>query len=224
MFERYTEKARRVIFFARYEAAQLGAQAIDAEHILLGLLREAAPLFQKLFSDAPVSMAAIRKEIESSRDSCDRISASVDLPLSQGAKRVLSYAADESERRQHRHIGTEHLLMGLLRESPSLAGQVLADHGVTADKVFAASSDAAASSTDSLPLPAPSEARNIALVKPFRALLEVLTARGVLRAEESAAMLDWRPFYVGFYALLETLVNKGVITEAERLDILNSGH
>lgn len=224
MFERYTEKARRVIFFARYEASQLGAHAIEAEHILLGLLREAMPLFQKLLPDASVSMAAIRKEIESREDTGDRVSASVDLPLSQSAKRVLSYAADESERRQQRHIGTEHLLLGLLREELSLASQVLADHGVTADKIIAASSNATASSTDSLPSPAPAEALNKALIEPFRALLEVLTERGVLRPEESAAVLNWQPLYVGFYALLETLVNKGVISEAERLDILNSGH
>jgi ATP-dependent Clp protease ATP-binding subunit ClpC len=224
MFERYTEKARRVIFFARYEAAQLGSQAIEAEHILLGLLREATPLFQKLFPEASVSMAAMRNAIESGRDSSDRISASVDLPLSQQAKQVLLGAADESQRLGHRHIGTEHLLLGLIREEQSLASQLLTRHGVTAVKVMAASSNAAASSADSLPSPAPSQALNMALIKPFRALLEVLTERGVLTAEESAAVLNWRHFYVGFYALLETLVTKGVITEEERLDILNSGH
>jgi len=230
MFERYTEKARRVIFFARYEAAQLGSQAIEAEHILLGLLREATPLFQKLFPDASVSMAAMRNAIESGRDSGDRISASVDLPLSHQAKQVLLGAADESQRLGHRHIGTEHLLLGLIREEQSLASQLLTRHGVTAVKVMAASSNmaasgnVAASSADSLPSPAPSQALNMALIKPFKALLEVLTERGVLTAEESAAVLNWRHFYVGFYALLETLVTKGVITEEERLDILNSGH
>lgn len=223
MFERYTEKARRVIFFARYEASQLGSQAIEAEHILLGLLREATPLFQKLLPDASVSMAAIRKAIESHEDTGDKVSASVDLPLSQQAKQVLSGAAEESERLGLRHIGTEHLLLGLIGAGPSLASQVLADHGVTADKVIAASGNAAASSADSLPPPPPSATMNRALIEPFKALLEVLTERGVLAPEESAAVRNWRPFYVGFYALLEKLVNKSVITEEDRLAILNSG-
>lgn len=225
MFERYTEKARRVIFFSRYEAGQLGAQAIEAEHILLGLLREAQPLFQKLFPDSSASMAALRKEIESGMGSGDRLPASVDLPLSQGAKRVLSYAADESERLGHRHIGTEHLLLGLIREEQSLASRILAERGVTIEKVVEAMGDSTAptAAVVSLPFPTPSEAMNTALIKPFRTLLEILTERGVLMPEESAAVLNWRPFYVGFYALLETLVNKGVITEEERLDILNSG-
>ena len=222
MFERYTEKARRVIFFARYEASQLGSHAIEAEHLLLGLLRDGAPLFQKLFPDAPASMAAIRKAVESGMEAGDRLPTSVDLPLSQNAKRVLSFAANESERLQHRHIGTEHLLLGLLREEQSLANQVLADHGVRLNKIRAAYSNAAVSSADSPPSQS-TEALNLALIGPFRALLEVLTERGVLKAEESAAVLNWRPLHVSVYGLLDLLVNKGVITEAERQGILNAG-
>src|SRR5260370_37410717 len=107
MFERYTEKARRVIFFARYEASQFGAQAIEAEHILLGLLREDKQLTQKFFRSPHSTVEQIRKEIESRSVLKDKVSASVDLPLSQSAKPVLSYAADESERLHHRHIGTK---------------------------------------------------------------------------------------------------------------------
>ncbi|HSO73523.1 MAG TPA: Clp protease N-terminal domain-containing protein, partial [Blastocatellia bacterium] len=64
MFERYTEKARRVIFFARYEASQFGSHAIEAEHILLGLLREDKQLTEKFFTNPRSAVESIRKEIE----------------------------------------------------------------------------------------------------------------------------------------------------------------
>src|SRR6266571_4237997 len=90
MFERYTEKARRVIFFARYEASQFGAHAIDSEHILLGLLREDKQLTQKFFRSPHSTVESIRREIESRTPLRDKVSASVDLPLSSSAKRVLA--------------------------------------------------------------------------------------------------------------------------------------
>src|SRR6185503_13925330 len=135
MFERYTEKARRVIFFARYEASQFGAQAIETEHILLGLLREDKQLAQKFFRSPHSTVESIRKEIEGRTPLRDKVSASVDLPLSQSAKRVLSYAADESERLQHRHIGTEHLLLGILREEKSSAAEILYERGLRLNQI-----------------------------------------------------------------------------------------
>src|SRR5712691_10202786 len=135
MFERYTEKARRVIFFARYEASQFGAQAIEAEHILLGLLREDKQLTQKFFRSPHSTVESIRREIESRTPLRDKVSASVDLPLSSSAKRVLSYAADESERLGHRHIGTEHLLLGILREDKSSAAEILYERGLRLNQI-----------------------------------------------------------------------------------------
>src|SRR6476659_7909080 len=135
MFERYTEKARRVIFFARYEASQFGAQAIEAEHILLGLLREDKQLTQKFFRTPHSTVESIRREIESRTPLRDKVSASVDLPLSPSAKRVLSFAADEAERLRHRHIGTEHLLLGILREDKSLAAEILHERGLRLNTV-----------------------------------------------------------------------------------------
>jgi len=135
MFERYTEKARRVIFFARYEASQFGAPAIDAEHILLGLIREDKSLTNRFFVRAPISIDAIRKEIEGRITIRDRVSTSVDLPLSSEAKRVLAYAAEESERLHHRYIGPEHLLLGLLREDKSTAAEILYDYGLRLNQV-----------------------------------------------------------------------------------------
>ncbi len=129
MFERYTEKARRVIFFARYEASQLGASAIEAEHILLGLLREDKALAAR-FLRSPSAIETIRKEIEGRVVVREKISSSIDLPLSQEARRVLKYADEESERMGHRYVGTEHLLLGLLREENSLAAELLYERGL----------------------------------------------------------------------------------------------
>ena len=130
MFERYTEKARRVIFFARYEASQFGAAQIEAEHILLGLIREDKHLTTRFFSRSQGTVESIRKEIEGRTILRERISTSVDLPLSLEAKRVLAFAAEESERLGHRHIGTEHLLLGLLREENSIAAEILYERGL----------------------------------------------------------------------------------------------
>jgi ATP-dependent Clp protease ATP-binding subunit ClpC len=135
MFERYTEKARRVIFFARYEASQFGAPAIEPEHLLLGLMREDKTLTGRFFPRAQVSIEAIRKEIEGRTLLREKISTSVELPLAPETKRVLAYAHEESDRLQHRHIGTEHLLLGLLREERSMAAEILYERGLRLNAV-----------------------------------------------------------------------------------------
>ena len=97
MFERYTEKARRVIFFARYEASQFGSPYIETEHLLLGLLREDKALTNR-FLRSHASVESIRKQIEGHTTIREKVSTSVDLPLSNECKRVLAYAAEEAER------------------------------------------------------------------------------------------------------------------------------
>jgi ATP-dependent Clp protease ATP-binding subunit ClpC len=129
MFERYTEKARRVIFFARYEASQFGSFYIETEHLLLGLLREDKALTNR-FLRSHASIESIRKQIEGRTPIREKVSTSVDLPLSQECKRVLAYAAEEAERLTHKHIGTEHLLLGLLREDKSFAAEILHERGL----------------------------------------------------------------------------------------------
>jgi ATP-dependent Clp protease ATP-binding subunit ClpC len=124
MFERYTEKARRVIFFARYEASQFGSPYIETEHLLLGLLREDKALTNR-FLRSHASVESIRKQIEGHTTIREKVSTSVDLPLSNECKRVLAYAAEEAERLSHKHIGTEHLLLGLLREEKCFAAEIL---------------------------------------------------------------------------------------------------
>jgi len=129
MFERYTEKARRVIFFARYEASQFGSPYIETEHLLLGLLREDKALTNR-FLRSHASVESIRKQIEAHTTIREKVSTSVDLPLSNECKRVLAYAAEEAERLGHKHIGTEHLLLGLLREEKSFAAEILQERGL----------------------------------------------------------------------------------------------
>ena len=130
MFERYTEKARRVIFFARYEASQFGSPYIETEHMLLGVLRE-DKVFTHRFVHGVAGVEAIRGKIEAATMVREKVSTSVDLPLSNECKRVLAYAAEEAERLNHKHIGTEHIALGLLREEKCFAAQILKEHGVT---------------------------------------------------------------------------------------------
>ena len=134
MFERYTEKARRVIFFARYEASQFGSPYIETEHLLLGLLREDKALANR-FLRSHAAIESIRKQIESHTTIREKVSTSVDLPLSHECKRVLAYGAEEAERLNHKHIGTEHLLLGLLREDKSFAAEILHERGLRLSQV-----------------------------------------------------------------------------------------
>jgi hypothetical protein len=130
MFERYTEKARRAIFFARYEASQYGSQCIETEHMLLGLLREDNSLRWCLLPNAG-SGASIRKEIESKITRGERISTAVEMPISSECKHALNFAVEEAERMGYKHIGTEELVLGLLRVEKSMAATILAAHKVT---------------------------------------------------------------------------------------------
>lgn len=130
MFERYTEKARRVIFFARYEASQFGASQIEAEHILLGLIREDKNLTYRFFHRSRATVESIRREIEGRTILHERIPNNIDLPLATASKHVLAFSAEESERLGNRHIGTEHLLLGLLREENSIAAEILYERGL----------------------------------------------------------------------------------------------
>ena len=130
MFERYTERARRVIFFARYEASQLGSRTIETEHLLLGLIRENNGLTGHLLGRAKIEPEDIRSEIEARTRVREKISTSVEIPLSVESKRVLAYAAEEAEKMFHKYIGTEHILLGLLREKKALASRILLEKGM----------------------------------------------------------------------------------------------
>jgi hypothetical protein len=134
MFERYTEKARRAIFFARYEASQYGSPYIETEHLLLGLLREDHALENWFPGQAGVNRK-IRAEVESHVSTGERISTSVEMPLSQDGKKVLNLAAEAAERLNHRYVEPVHLMLGILRVETSLAARILTGCGLAAQSV-----------------------------------------------------------------------------------------
>src|SRR5260370_2961122 len=129
VFERYTEKARRVIFFARYEASQYGSPYIETEHLLVGLTREDEASANRVLREQG-SIESIRKEIEGRITIRERISPSVEVPLSAECKRILNMAAEEAERLGHKHVGTEHLLLGILREEKCFGAEILMERGL----------------------------------------------------------------------------------------------
>lgn len=136
MFERYTEMARRVIFFARYEASVATSDAIEPEHLLLGIAREDKPLLARFLPEGRASVEELRQRLLS-RLERKGVAVSVELPLSPESKLTLHHAHEESQRLNHRHIGTEHLLLGVLRED-SPASQALCGFDVRLEDVRAA--------------------------------------------------------------------------------------
>jgi len=123
MFERFTERARRVLFFARFEASRYGSTYIETEHFLLGLFREDPNLAKLLPELKPVEQ--IRREVEQHIEPRERISTSVEVPLTAECKRILNFAAEEAERLGDRRVGTEHLLLGIFREYRCFAATLL---------------------------------------------------------------------------------------------------
>lgn len=127
MFERYTEKARRAIFSARYEAGKTGAREIGNSHLLLGVLGE----HRHFLGDVPaadVFVESYRREITS--DNAEEVPRSVDMPLSHPSKRVLAFGAEEAKLMGHKHISAEHIFLGLLREDRPIAVRLARDYGV----------------------------------------------------------------------------------------------
>jgi Clp amino terminal domain, pathogenicity island component len=132
MFERYTESARRVIFYARYEASQYGSEYIGTEHLLLGLFRADPSLTNRCL---PMAQETIRNDVESHIKIGERIPISVEVPLSTEGKQVLQSAFEESQSSGHSFVGPQHLLLGLLRVESGLAAKILTEHKVRADDV-----------------------------------------------------------------------------------------
>lgn len=131
VFERYTEPARRVLFFARFESSQYGALAIAPEHLLIGVLREPTPVVDSLLSAQSISVEALRAALAARMPAHPQVPVSVEIPFSAATKHALQYGADEADGLDHRYIGPEHLLLGLLREGHSTASGVLVEQGLS---------------------------------------------------------------------------------------------
>jgi len=134
-FERYNIDARRSLFFARGVVSELGAPAIDTEHLLSGLLKEPAEPLRALFERADLSFDRFRQTLQAQ---AQPIPESVEIPFTKTAFDALSEAAAEADRLRHTRIGPEHLLLGLLRQEGSAAMIVLRQHGITLDAARAA--------------------------------------------------------------------------------------
>src|SRR5687767_6204951 len=136
MFERYTERSRRVIFFARYEALQYGSPSISPEHILLGLMREDKTISARFLSfRTNLTVDAVRRDVEERIVLRERIPQSAELHLAPETKKILFYANEESRQLKNRNIGPEHLLLGLIREERSIAAEILLQYGIQAKDI-----------------------------------------------------------------------------------------
>jgi ATP-dependent Clp protease ATP-binding subunit ClpC len=129
MFERFNENVRRALFFARYEASRAASHQIGAEHLLLGMLREADETLVDLCDSAEIDVRELREELLGDTIALEPASTSPDLPLSEETKKVLAFAVHEAEGMGHGRVGTEHLVLGLLRIEESSAAQYLVARG-----------------------------------------------------------------------------------------------
>jgi len=133
VWQRFTERARRVVFFAQEEAGRLGENYVSTEHLLLGLVRESDSVAARILETLGVSASRVRTEIERQVTKGDGRTGP-DMQLTPRAKRVIDLAYDEARQLNNNYIGTEHLLLGLIRENDGLAGRVLAKFGVDLDR------------------------------------------------------------------------------------------
>jgi ATP-dependent Clp protease ATP-binding subunit ClpC len=133
MFERFSEAARRALFFARYEASMLGSRTIEAEHLLLGLIRDGKGAVAEAFEVAGLSDRDARAQIEAQAGMRERLPTSVEIPFSGAMQRILRYAMEQADALKHREIGREHLLLGILTDGSSFSARMLKTHGITVE-------------------------------------------------------------------------------------------
>jgi len=135
VFEKFTEKARRVMFFARYEASQFGAASIQSGHLLLGLLRESEKTSIMLLERLGVKTSILRERLIAVLTPMGRNitpgSTSVDIPMEDEVKRILQHASLYSAKLRAKYVGAEHLLLGMLHEDIGQAGRLLKEMGAT---------------------------------------------------------------------------------------------
>lgn len=131
MFERFTEPARRALFFARFEATQLGTPSIEVEQLLLGLLHPQAGAWSVALEQTGLTLDSVRDEFRP--EVRDTVPTHIEIPFTAAAKRALEHAAAEADALSSRAITPAHLLIGIVRDEASRASQLLRRHGVTLD-------------------------------------------------------------------------------------------
>lgn len=133
MWQRFTERARKVIFYAQEEAQRLGENQVSTEHLLLGLVRETDSVAARILDRMGISLQRIRQEVERFAHRGDSRPGQ-EMQLTPRAKRVIDLAYDEARQLNNNYIGTEHLLLGLIREGEGLAARILTKLGVDLDR------------------------------------------------------------------------------------------
>src|SRR5207245_2364916 len=133
MWQRFTERARRVVFFAQEEAARLGENYVGTEHILLGLVRENDSVAARILDGLNIPLGRIRSDIER-QVTRGHGNLGQDMQLTPRAKRVIDLAYEEARQLNNNYIGTEHLLLGLIREGDGLAFHVLVKLGADLER------------------------------------------------------------------------------------------
>jgi ATP-dependent Clp protease ATP-binding subunit ClpA len=128
----FSDRVRKVLQMAREEAARLRHEYVGTEHILLGIIREGEGIAAAVLTNLQVDFEAIQQKIEEivKKGKADP-AAGPDLPYTSRAKKVLEFAMSEARELNHAYVGTEHLLLGVLREEKGIGAQVLTDAGVT---------------------------------------------------------------------------------------------
>ena len=134
MFERFSDRARRVVVLAQEEARMLNHDYIGTEHILLGLIHEGEGVAAEALESLGISLDAVRQQVEEIIGQ-GKVPPSGNIPFTPRAKKVLELSLRESLQLGHNHIGTEHILLGLIREGEGVAAQVLVKLGADLDRV-----------------------------------------------------------------------------------------
>ncbi len=135
MWERFTERAKHVVSAAREEAVRLGSEYVRTEHILLGLCRESEGIAARALENLGVDIDALSTEIEQQVQPGTAAVSSDDITFTPRAKKVLELAVEEARRFNHNYIGTEHILLGLLKEGEGIAAKVLQDMKIDANRL-----------------------------------------------------------------------------------------
>ncbi|MFN7671692.1 MAG: ATP-dependent Clp protease ATP-binding subunit [Planctomycetota bacterium] len=135
MFDRFTDRAKKVMSFARQEAMKFNHEYIGTEHILLGLVQEGSGVAANVLKNMTVDLEKIRHEVEKIVKTGPSMVPMGQLPFTPRAKKVLELSLEEASQLSHNYIGTEHLLLGLIRENEGIAAQVLTNLGVKLDEV-----------------------------------------------------------------------------------------
>ncbi|MFV1950614.1 MAG: ATP-dependent Clp protease ATP-binding subunit [Nitrospinota bacterium] len=130
MFKRFTERARRVIILAREEAERYRHEYLGTEHILQGLLKDGGGIAIAVFRKIGIDIDQMKIEIESNLPTSSNVLTIGDIPFTAGAKKVLEFAVEEARAMGHNYIGTEHLLLGLIREKHGIASKILNNFGI----------------------------------------------------------------------------------------------